>query len=103
MSQWTSGEEKFCAVSSMSYMRERQWNRRSEIAHAGGMLQMKVQVKYHCPSCDKYYVGDTFEPHYACDNCDTRWPKEDGRQCEQCHKFGRNTEEPVCECGSEVE
>ncbi len=67
---------------------------------------MKVAIQFKCPSCDKAFVSeDSFAtPYYTCDNCTEYWPKEDGRNCPQCHKFGRNPEMPVCEdCTQEVE
>lgn len=64
-----------------------------------------VPVAYHCNSCHKFFQeGFEFPEKYQCEEDSEYWEKEEGRNCPTCHKFGRNTDGPICpDCNEEVE
>lgn len=58
-----------------------------------------------CPECDELAEDEDYcEPTYECGTCGTTGRGEEGRRCEQCHKFTAKATHwscPSCEVGLE--
>jgi predicted RNA-binding Zn-ribbon protein involved in translation (DUF1610 family) len=59
-----------------------------------------------CPECNKLIPPDDVsdERVYECNNCGTTGTGEDGRRCDQCHKFTAKVSDTSCpECGAAMD
>lgn len=88
--------------------RDRQWaaeraaqapaRKAAAAAHAKLVAAAPVVTAYQCPECDHLEGSpDEFEvPAYECSTCGTTGRGEDGRRCEQCHRFAAKAADHSC-------